>query len=72
MSRQEIAEVAKMQDLHRHPAVIDVQDHGNDPDCMGRTHAALLSLDPGILEELKTLQAQLGYSTANWPDPVTD
>ncbi|CAE7193582.1 Npr1 [Symbiodinium natans] len=67
---QQLAEDAKVADLHRHPG--SGGEHTNDPDCMATASAALLSLDPAILEQLKTWQALLGYPTANWPDPLID
>ena len=67
---QELADSAKLEDLHRHPEI--GHEHPNDPDCMETAHAALLSLDPAILEQLKAWQAQLGYSIENWPEPVID
>ena len=60
---QWIAELAKKQDLNRHPAQGGFNDHRNDPDCMQRTHAVLMSLHPEILEQLKTFQAQLALNS---------
>ena len=65
---RELAEGAKLADLHRYPESDGA--HTNDPDCMATANAALLSLDSEILEQLRAWQAQLGYSIENWPDPV--